>query len=428
MTNPLTVALKGKGYTGFVKRTRSLSERYGLTAAKMDRALGLFASLLRTYNCGASFAITASALARSGSIVEKYRAQNIEFAIHGLFHVDYSGLSPQEQIEHLARARQIFEDVGVNLAGFRAPYLRWNQDSLKAIGISGLSYDSSQALYWNVVGAAATDDYRRVLSFYRAASADDYPALPKLTDGVVQIPYCVPDDESLIERLKLEDAQSGTDIWLSILERSYALGELFSLGLHPERIELLQKPLAAVLARARSLSPAVWIARLDEIANWWRARREATFELECIGNDMWRLSAQGPPGTSILVRNLEVEASAKPAYEGFERVLASSFRCRAVKRPCIGLSPGSHPAMADFLRQQGYYVETGDASGDYSIYLHETEFSPEAERPLLKRLDSSHAPLIRFGRWPNGARSALCITGDIDALTLWDYGLRLIGR
>jgi len=30
--------------------------------------------------------------------------------------------------------------------------------------------------------------------------------------------------------------------------------------------------------------------------------------------------------------------------------------------------------------------------------------------------------------WPAPARSALAITGDIDALTLWDYGLRLFGR
>lgn len=29
--------------------------------------------------------------------------------------------------------------------------------------------------------------------------------------------------------------------------------------------------------------------------------------------------------------------------------------------------------------------------------------------------------------WPAPARSALAITGDIDALTLWDYGLRLVG-
>jgi hypothetical protein len=32
-----------------------------------------------------------------------------------------------------------------------------------------------------------------------------------------------------------------------------------------------------------------------------------------------------------------------------------------------------------------------------------------------------------LGLWPAGARSALAVTGDIDALTLWDFGLRLLG-
>jgi hypothetical protein len=32
------------------------------------------------------------------------------------------------------------------------------------------------------------------------------------------------------------------------------------------------------------------------------------------------------------------------------------------------------------------------------------------------------------GHWHGGARSALCITGDIDALTLGDYALRIVGR
>jgi hypothetical protein len=35
---------------------------------------------------------------------------------------------------------------------------------------------------------------------------------------------------------------------------------------------------------------------------------------------------------------------------------------------------------------------------------------------------------VWLGRWLNGARSALAITGDIDALTLWDCGLRFFER
>jgi peptidoglycan/xylan/chitin deacetylase (PgdA/CDA1 family) len=428
MTDPIAVAVKGKGYSALFKRARAISGRYGLTPAKMDHALKLFINVLQDYDCGASFPVTASALARHGPVVEKYQAHNVEFSIHGLFHTDYSELSASEQSRHIKQARQIFHREKIQPIGFRCPYLRWNDDTLTAVARNDLSYDSSQALHWNVVGEYASEEYEHVLSFYGAQSADDYPALPKTIGRVVEIPYCIPDDEALIERLRLSDTQAMSDVWLAILRQSYELGELFTLGLHPERIGRLQQPLAKVLAKARSLSPKVWVARLDEIADWWRARSQTTFEAVAVEEDgVFHMRIDGPPGTTILARNVEVKAPAERWQAGFHRVAGTSFHFRASKRPCIGLSPDSDPALFDFLEQQGYWVEINSKDQKYSIYLNQARFSPEDERPMLRRLAHSEAPLIRLGRWPDGAQSALCITGDIDALTLWDYGLRLLG-
>ena len=64
----------------------------------------------------------------------------------------------------------------------------------------------------------------------------------------------------------------------------------------------------------------------------------------------------------------------------------------------------------------------------YSYYLDRATFTAEDQRPLLAEIEGADKPLVRLGRWPNGARSALAVTGDIDALTLWDYGLRFIGK
>jgi peptidoglycan/xylan/chitin deacetylase (PgdA/CDA1 family) len=428
VANFIAIAAKGKGYPALVKRARSIGARYGLGLAKMDRTLKLFVDILRKFECGATFPITASVLARHGSVVKKYQDQNIEFAIHGLFHVDYSQLSLREQNQHLERARQVFDQAKVRLAGFRCPYLRWNEDTLAAIRNNNLSYDSSQAIHWDVADGHLTDDYQRVLSFYRSRSAQDYPALPKRVGKLVQIPYCVPDDEALVERLKLGDVEAMSDIWLTILERTYDLGELFTLGLHPERIGLLQQPLTAVLARARCLSPKVWIARLDEITRWWQGRSQATCEVVPEGDSTFHLEVRGPSGTKVLARDVEVDVPTEPWRDGFDCISATSFRFRASKRACIGLSPDSDQTLLDFLRQQGYWVETGDEDQAYSIYLREPRFLAEDERPLLRRLAQSDAPLIRLGRWPDGAQSALCVTGDIDALTMWDYGLRFLRR
>jgi len=272
--------------------------------------------------------------------------------------------------------------------------------------------------------------YRRALGFYGAQSAADYPALPRLVDNLVRIPYCLPDDEALANRLQLTDAEPMTEIWLELLRRTYESGELFTLGLHPERIALCEGALRDVLSRARSLSPTVWIARLDEIANWWRKRAETTYQVAKetgLSTNAFRLTVDGPPGTTILARSVTVEALTEPRTNGYRRVLSSDFVFRADKPPFIGLPPDSPSALISFLQQQGYLVESGADAQSCGVYLDRTNFTREDARPLLKQMERGTWPLLRLARWPDGAQSALSITGDIDALTLWDYVLRVFG-
>ena len=47
-----------------------------------------------------------------------------------------------------------------------------------------------------------------------------------------------------------------------------------------------------------------------------------------------------------------------------------------------------------------------------------------SEREVLDAVERAPGPLVRISRWPNAARSALAVTGDIDALTLTDFVLR----
>ena len=48
-------------------------------------------------------------------------------------------------------------------------------------------------------------------------------------------------------------------------------------------------------------------------------------------------------------------------------------------------------------------------------------FKDGNELKVLRRIDRSHFPLIRFWRWPEGYRSALAITGEIDGITAGDF-------
>jgi hypothetical protein len=108
--------------------------------------------------------------------------------------------------------------------------------------------------------------------------------------------------------------------------------------------------------------------------------------------------------------------------------MAKAFTISTIQRPVIGVSPKSTESLIDFLHHQGYLIEISEDSRNYPFYLERLDFKREDERPLLAQIESGTWPLLRLGRWPNGARSALCVTGDIDALTLWDYGLRFLGN
>lgn len=439
--NPIAVATQGKGSLGVVRRARTIGRRYGLTPARMDRTLAHFVSILERFQCGATFPITTAALSRSRGVIERYQARQIEFAVHGYYHIDHSQLSLEQQLEHFRLARRVFEECGVACHGFRAPYLRTNPETIVAVARGGFSYESSQGLAWDVVADVETGAYRRVLDFYGARLASAYPALPRIVDGLVHIPYCLPDDEALIDRFQLSAAAPMADLWLAILVETYRLGELFTLGLHPERALLCEAPLIETLRCARILRPKVWIARLDEIARWWQARTASsvtvTYARELgAGARMiqpghfaeLQLSVNGPDGTSILARNIELLSDARPWDGAWQLVENTHLLLRSDRRPFIGVSRRSAPYLTSFLRQQGFIVEAADSSLTHTYYLDQPAFTYADERPLLARIECGDFPLVRLGRWPYGARSALCVTGDIDALTIWDYGLRFIGR
>ncbi len=428
LTNPIAIAIQGKGFSNFLRRGVSITRHYGPTPRKMHRALDRFTALLRRYECPATFPITALALHRHPQRIQQYAAEGFEFAIHGHRHVDHAQLSLAEHLDELAQAQRICEDAEIAARGFRGPYLHATADTLTALRQRNLAYDSSQGLAWDVLDDHETPAYREGLRFYGALSAEVYPSLPVLADGLVRMPYSLPDDEALIERLPFETPAQMAAPWREMLEQTYTRGELLVLGLHPERIAACEGALEAVLIEARRRSPAVWMARLDEIADWWRARAATEIEIIEASEGQLRLVVNGPPGTTVLIRDVQVDAPTTPWAGGYRQITASTFTIRFANRPFIGLSTETPPILADFLRQQGYIVQIDDEPHHYSYYLDRAVFTAEDQRPLLAEIEGTARPLVRLGRWPDGARSALAITGDIDALTLWDYGLRFLGR
>jgi len=125
---------------------------------------------------------------------------------------------------------------------------------------------------------------------------------------------------------------------------------------------------------------------------------------------------------------LDVKAATQPWADSYQRIPGDEVIFRSSKRPFIGLSPDCPPALGDFLRHQGYLTEISPEPQAYEYYLWRARFSPEDERPLLTELEQGEWPVMRLARWPGGARCGLAVTGDVDAFTLWDYGLRIWGK
>src|SRR5262249_8340725 len=305
----IALTLRHRGLGGTAARAGSILARFGVTAGPMARRLKQLGDLAAELDVQPSFPITACVLARHRSLIRGFVERGVEFAIHGLVHNDHAMLSYEQQRTTIARAAALFDAAGVPYAGFRGPFLRFNEATNEVVRGLGLSYHSSQPVLFDVLSeeiergphAAA---YRGVLDhLYSAQDTARVAVRPRSRRGLVDIPVALPDDEIMVERLQL-DQQAQAAIWLAILEATHARGDLFTLQLHPERSLEAGYALRATLREARQRQPAIWMARLDAIAAWGLHRQSAAMQVESLSDGRYRVVLEGPEEATLLVRDL----------------------------------------------------------------------------------------------------------------------------
>jgi hypothetical protein len=330
-------------------------------------------------------------------------------------------LDRRTQRETIARATQIFERAGLRPTGFRGPYLRYNQATLEVLRELGFLYHSSQAVAFpprdsQPDSARASSAYGLALQLYSALDATRHAVTPRLRDGLVDIPVAIPDDEIILDRLRLTEP-ARTAEWLHILDITHERGDLFTVQLHPERILELGEALEAVLHEARRRQPAVFIGRLDEIASWWLRRSRFSIEVTRGTDGASRVRVNADEDATLLVRGLDV--SAEPWFGRDAITDVHVFDARSTRVPVVGVSRRSPAALRDFLGEEGFPYEVSDHPESFGAYLDVDD--GWAEMDVLDRIEQGPGPLVRIWRWPHGARSALAVTGDVDALTLRDF-------
>jgi hypothetical protein len=94
-------------------------------------------------------------------------------------------------------------------------------------------------------------------------------------------------------------------------------------------------------------------------------------------------------------------------------------------KPVVGLSPRTSPNLQRFLTEEGFPFEVSAHPERFGAYLDlPSRIWDEAD--VLAAIAREPGPIVQLARWPNGNRSALAITGDIDSLTLADFVWRAI--
>lgn len=420
--NVLKFVFGHRGASNLVKRSAQIAARFGPTPERMGGRFERFMDILDEYAIRPTFPITALPMSRNPSFAHRLVDRGAELAVHAWSHIDLSALDLAGQRQHMSRAVELFRSCSVPFTGFRAPYLHWNEDTMRVVGEFQFRYSSNQTLWFDVIDTSRLDHREeeglvRGMAFYTPIPASGFRALPFRRDGFIEIPVCLPDDEIPLDRMYIHDANYLGDMWRKIFSITYERGELFTLQLHPERIDFFADALRGLLQDARTREPGVWIATLDEIARWWEAKasNRAQFVRE---GDTFRVTAQACKDSKLVVRKDGAERLVEPGV----------IEIDSTYRPCVGVAPGSNREAIAILADLGFIVETGERSDGYAVHLGLLEKHDYAAIDACRRvIGETRRPLVRFATWPGGCRSALAVTGDIDALTIWDFVHRFRG-
>lgn len=420
---------RSPGYV--VQRSANLVQRYGLSTAKARNRVIDCVLQLRRYGCAPSFPTPGRVVEQNPDFCRALQQMGAELAVHGYDHVDFHSLSQEEARWQFERAMQAYAQAGVTAVGFRCPYLSYSDRLLEVLPAS-LAYSSNTAVLWEPDYADAAQQQTTIFAslseFYAGTPSEQALTVPHLHErGVVEVPVSVPDDMQIYDGLRA--GRKGLALaWLDMLRQSYQRGEMFTLLFHPELYYLCDLAFERLLIETRALRPGIWVARLCDIADWWREK--ASFELHITTEgDTAVLTFACTERATILARQLDLHGSTQPWRGTYQQVQTRQVQVPAASLPLLGVAADVPLATRHMLREQGYLLQEGAQAGACATRIDGT-LVQRLQTPvaLIAYLEQIQTPLIRYWRWPHGYASVLSFSGDLDALSLWDYAARVVNR
>src|SRR5579883_2219704 len=352
--NLVSFSIKTKGVANFARRLRTVFTRFGFSERRTRRALLIAIQTLQSHGSAPTYFIPAVVLNRHPKLIAEIASRGAEIGIHGYVHNDYRTLSAEQQYAQTGKAIEIFKQRQIDFAGFRNPYLGWNEASLDVFRRLGFCYETNEAVLHEVVNLQhfspmIQSGFAKSLALFQAIPCTPYTLRPHMEGTLVRIPTSIPDDEMTFDRLRITNPQEVGRIWSEVMSRVYSHEGIYTLNLHPERGLLCQQALAALLTSASSQPLPVWITRLHEVANWWRERLDFRLHFTQLAEKRWRVSATCTPRATLLGRHLELEGEVAQDWSGDEQSIESrDFVVRAPQFPALAISPRTPGEVEDF--------------------------------------------------------------------------------
>jgi len=254
-----------RGIAGSLQRVSMLPGRYGLSPARMRARLSLMASTLNPWDVTPTIPVTAVTLEAYPEVVEDL--DQVEVALHGYHHLGYSGRPRAAQASDLDSGLEALKRCELHVEGFRAPYLQADGVTFGLLRDRGILYDSSVPWLALPPDHPLRSDLAE-LAARRYGFVADRPS--DFAEPVIELPVCMPDDEMLVDGLRIRNPAILRRIFESMLDVVARDGSLLLLQIHPERFHVCASAIESVLARATQLG--AWKAPLRDIARWVQRR------------------------------------------------------------------------------------------------------------------------------------------------------------
>jgi len=216
---------------------------------KDEKIILPYLSLLRKLNIKATIFATTEFVETYPEIIKKILHEGHELAGHGDVHERFD-VSFKEQKKRLENMKEKIKDTcGVEVKGFRAPWLSYNAKTYKALEVLGMEYSSNvlNKLFFHripflgsVYSLSSFSKWIKTWFIISQIFLKSKNFKPYRVGKIVEIPITSPDDHKLIDapegpKFKPEESAKIGEIWKSVFEL-LPRDSVYVLQAHPHRV------------------------------------------------------------------------------------------------------------------------------------------------------------------------------------------------